>query len=191
MFTALKICATALAGCGILAANVVCAQDGPITVEVIGEVSTRCGFASSEPVAQLPTRDLEQGARFDIRIGLDCNTPYAFGVVATHGLLTNQTAQPNASSGYAYSKPYSVSVALQTNRGTVRSDACMSGDLVPGGSCAFAAAAAGSGLSSGDGISIDQDAVLTVEWGDQSAMPNRLAAGDYQDTLTMVVGPRA
>ncbi len=191
MFTALKMCATAVAGCGIFTANVVSAQEGPITIEVIGEVPTRCGFASSEPIAQLPTLDLEQGARFDIRIRLDCNTPYAFGVVATHGLLTNQTAQRYTSSGYAYSKPYSVSVALQTSRGTVRSDACMSGDLVPGGRCAFAAAAAGSGLSSGDGISIDQDAVLTVEWGDQSAMPNRLAAGDYQDTLTMVVGPRA
>lgn len=191
VFQALRTCATALAGCVILTAGVAHAQDGPVTIEVVSEVPPRCGFAGGELAGQMPLRDLERSARFDIRIGLDCNTPYAFGVVATHGLLTNLTARSGGSGGYAYTKRYSVSVALHTDQGTVRSDACISSDLVLGGTCMFAAASVGSGFSSGEGISVDRDAVLTVEWVDQSTMANRLAAGQYQDTLTMVVGPRA
>jgi len=166
------------------------AHDGPLTVELTSDVPPRCGFVGGSLSGQSSTPDLEQPARFDIRVKLDCNTPFAFGIVADRGQLTNLDASPDGSS-FAFAKPYRVSVALDTDKGTIRSDRCLSTDLVIGGSCSFAADAPGAGLSSRRGIAINRDAVLTVEWPDQSTMGNRLAAGRYRDTITMVVGPRA
>jgi hypothetical protein len=187
---ALRALATMCAISTLPLSSQVAAHDGALTVELTTEVPPRCGFVGGSLSGQGSTPDLDQSARFDIRIKLDCNTPFAFGVVADRGKLTNLDASPDGSS-YAFAKPYRVSVALDTDRGTIRSDRCVSTDLVSGGQCSFAADAPGAGLSSRRGISINRDAVLTVEWADQSTAGNRLAAGRYRDTLTLVVGPRA
>ncbi len=166
------------------------ADEGSLKVELVTQVPARCGFVAGSLIGQSATPDLERAARFDIRVKLNCNTPYSFGILAEQGKLTNRDAVPDRS-GYAFAKPYRVSVALDTDRGGVKSDFCRSTELVSGGHCAFAADAPGAGLSSRRGISINRDAILTVEWADQATMPSRLAAGRYQDTLTMVIGPRA
>lgn len=187
---ALRALATICALSTLSLSSPVAAHDGALTVELTTEVPPRCGFVAGSLSGQGKTPDLAEAARFDIRIKLDCNTPFAFGIVAERGKLTNLDATPDGSS-YAFAKPYRVSVALDTDRGTIRSDRCISTDLTVGGACSFAADAPGAGLSSRRGISINRDAVLTVEWADQSTAGNRLAAGRYRDTLTLVVGPRA
>lgn len=170
--------------------NAAAGHDEPLTVELTTHVPPRCGFVAGSLVGQSGMPDLEKAARFNIRVKLDCNTPLAFGLIAARGQLTNLDASPDNSS-FAFAKPYLVSVALETDLGTVHSDRCSSTDLVLGGSCPFTGAGPGEGLSSLRGIAINRDAVLTVEWPDQSAMGKRMAAGRYRDTLTMVVGPRA
>jgi hypothetical protein len=166
------------------------AQTGPVQVALEANIPPRCGFLPGTLVGQSRTPDLEAATRFDIQMMLDCNTPYAFGVVAQNGRLENLDAAPDGS-GFAFAKFYQLSVALETDLGVIRSARCRSDTLVVGGSCAFAAEAPGSGLSSRHGISVNRAATLTVEWPDQSITGHRLAAGRYRDTLILVVGPRA
>lgn len=166
------------------------AQNGQVQIELAASIPARCGFVAGSVTGQSRTPDLEAAARFDIRINLDCNTPYAFGVVAQNGRFTNLDAAADGS-GFAFEKPYLLSLALETDRGLVRSARCLSTTIVAGGACGFAAAAAGSGLSSQRGISINRHATLTVEWPDQDLAGQRLAPGRYRETLILVVGPRA
>lgn len=166
------------------------AHTDAISIDISATVPARCGFVAAGPESVSSTQDLELAASLSVRLALDCNAPYALGVVAEHGTLVNRDAAPDGS-GYAFEKDYRVSVALETDRGTVRSERCGSRDLVAGGSCSFAATQAGEGLGSGRGVSINRDAVLKIEWPAQSPAAPRLAAGRYRDTLILVVGARA
>lgn len=166
------------------------AQSSPVSIDISANIPPRCGFVPGTLSSQTGTPDLETPARFDIRLTLDCNTPYAFGVVAQAGQLANLDATADGS-GFAFAKPYLLTVALDTDQGTIRSERCPSTTLVLGGECSFAASAPGSGLSSRRGVSINRDATLTIEWTDQSRFERRLAPGRYRDTLILVVGPRA
>lgn len=166
------------------------AQSQPLSIELAAQIPPRCGFASGGVSGAAGTPDLEAAGHLSIRVRLDCNTPYALGVVATNGALTNLDARPDGS-GFAFAKPYSLQLALETDRGIIRSERCLSPQLRIGGDCSFMASAAGRGLGSGRGISVGRDAVLDIRWADQSTLPRRLAQGRYRDTLTLVIGPRA
>lgn len=166
------------------------AHSGPIEVELAAEIPPRCGFAEGNVRAPSGTADLEKQGRLTLRLRLDCNTPYAIGVVAEAGALTNLDALPDGS-GYAFSKQYALTLQLDTDQGKRTSSECTSPDLVAGGACPFASSAPGSGFSSGEGISVNRDATLLIEWPDQRMLRNRLAAGRYRDTVTLVIGARA
>lgn len=166
------------------------ANSDSVSVDVLARIKERCGFAASGPAYSGATPDLESAASFSLPVGLDCNTPYALGITSQRGALTNIDAS-NDGSGYAFAKAYRVSVALDTDKGVVRSSLCQSTDLVNGGSCAFASLVPGKGLKSGTGISVDRMATLTIDWPKQADNQPRLAAGHYNDTLILVIGPRA
>jgi hypothetical protein len=183
--------ACSIAACAVVfSAHSASAHPDSIAIDISATIPARCGFATSTPEAVSSTRDLELAANLSLRLGLDCNAPYALGVVAERGTLVNRDAAPDGS-GYAFEKDYRVSVVLETDRGLVRSERCGSRDLTPGGACSFAATQAGEGLKSGRGISINRDAILKIEWPDQSPSAPRLAAGRYRDTLILIVGARA
>lgn len=173
-----------------LAATSAYAQSESLEIDISAQIVARCGFAPGPNGAITAPQDLEEAASLATRIRLDCNTPYALGVTAVRGALVNLDAADDGS-GFAFSKAYGVSIALDTDQGVVRSNRCSSADLVSGGSCAFAGSATGEGLESGSGISIGRDATITVDWQAQAALHRRLAPGRYRDTLILVVGPRA
>jgi spore coat protein U-like protein len=179
-----------LAAAAAFAAAPVQAQTESLEIDISAQIVARCGFAPGSNGAITAPQDLEEAASLATRIRLDCNTPYALGVTAVRGALVNLDAADDGS-GFAFSKTYGVSIALDTDRGIIRSDRCSSADLISGGSCAFAGSAAGEGLESGSGISIGRDATITVDWQAQPALRRRLAPGRYRDTLILVVGPRA
>lgn len=165
------------------------ARTDSVDIDIAATIKARCGFQVAAPVSVDAPRDLETAARLSVAVGLDCNTPYAIGVTSEHGALVNTDASDDGS-GYAFRKRYRVSVALETDRGTVRSEPCNSVALVAGGECPFASSVSGKGLGSGRGISVGRNAVITVDWPSQTTLPRRLAAGRYKDTLILVVGPR-
>lgn len=161
-----------------------------VAIDVVARIKERCGFASGGPVSIAAPRDLESAANFSLAVGLDCNTPYALGVTSQRGALTNVDASDDGS-GFSFSKRYRVSVALETDKGVVRSAPCASDEMADGGRCAFASLVPGRGLKSGAGISVGRNAVISIDWGAQASAQPRLAAGRYKDTLILVVGPRA
>jgi hypothetical protein len=167
------------------------AQDGSVEIEVSAVIPERCGFAPSTPplLRSAPT-DLEAAQTFSVALPLDCNTPFAVGLVAERGALTNTTGTPDQS-GYAFAKTYGVRVTLDTSVGSIQSARCLSSDVVAGGTCEFATSMPGRGLESGQGIATPGEVTLTIDWPDQSTLTQRLAAGDYSDTITVVVGARA
>ncbi|WP_395397547.1 hypothetical protein WBP07_23665 [Novosphingobium sp. BL-8A] len=175
---------------GVLAASSAQAHTDSVAIDVTARIKERCGFASSGPDDLAAPRDLESAANFTVAVGLDCNTPYALGVTSQSGGLMNVDAT-NDGSGYAFSKRYRVSVALDTDKGIVRSQRCTSSEMEDGGSCDFASLVPGRGLKSGSGISVGRNAVITIDWPAQATNEPRLAAGHYKDTLILVVGPRA
>lgn len=175
---------------GFFAATPAVAQSESVSIDVIARISSRCGFAAGDLPSLTASADLEEPGQLLANVELDCNTPYAFGITAAHGALVNIDARDDES-GFAFAKTYRVAVALDTDQGVVRSQPCSSADLIEGGSCAFAASRPGEGFSSGPGISIGRRATLTIDWPPQSALPSRLAAGRYKDTLILVVGARA
>lgn len=166
------------------------AHSDSLDVDVRAKIKERCGFTPSAVTSVDAPRDLENAAKMTIAVGLDCNTPYAIGVTSERGALVNVDARDDGS-GFAFIKRYRVSVALETDRGIVRSEFCSSSDMTPGGRCHFATTVPGEGLKSGRGISVGRNAVISIDWPSQSALPRRLAAGRYKDTLILVVGPRA
>ena len=177
--------------CGLAAATSAAAQDASVEITVAAVIPERCGFArSAPPLLRSVVPDLEAAQTLSFALPLDCNTPFAVGVVADRGALTNDTSRPDGS-GYAFSKVYGVRLVLETSEGSVQSGLCASTDIVAGGTCDFATGQPGRGLSSGDGIAAPGGVTLTIDWPDQSAAPQRLAAGDYSDTITVVVGARA
>lgn len=165
------------------------AHPDSVAIDVTAEIKDRCGFTGTAPTSVDAPRDLEDAASLSIKVGLDCNTPYAVGVTSENGALVNLDASDDGS-GYAFEKKYRVAIALETDRGTVRSERCRSNELSADGRCDFAASRAGKGLKSGRGISVGRDAIITIDWPAQSTLPRRLAAGRYKDTLILVVGPR-
>jgi len=191
--------ALAAIACTVILASAVAATDADaapsadnrvIAIDLRARVAPRCGVKDGSRGSIDANQDLEDAARLTLRIGLDCNTPYAFGVTASHGALVNLDVADDHS-GYAFRKVYGLAVTLNTDAGAVHSTRCRSTDLVQGGRCAFAGNAVGEGLKSGRGISIDRDAVLTIDWPSQSTLPRRLAPGHYRDTLTITVGANA
>lgn len=167
------------------------AQDASVEIEVSAVIPRRCGFARlAPPPLRSATPDLETAQTLNFSLPLDCNTPFAVGVTAENGALTNTTSRPDGS-GFAFAKTYGVRMVLDTDHGNVRSARCLSSEIVAGGTCAFSSDQPGQGLESGDGIATPGAVTLMIDWPDQSTLNQRLAAGDYSDTITVVVGARA
>jgi hypothetical protein len=167
------------------------AQDAGVDITVSAVIPGRCGFSRIAPTPlRGVTPDLETAQTFSVSLPLDCNTPFAVGVRGEKGRLVNTTGAPDGS-GYAFDKSYGVRLTLETSDGDVRSGRCLSDQIVAGGNCDFASDQPGRGLGSGSGIAAPGGVTLTIDWPDQSTLNQRLAAGDYSDTITLVVGARA
>jgi hypothetical protein len=180
---------TALVALGLAAPAV--AQDAGVDITVSAVIADRCGFARLAPTPlRGVTPDLETAQTFSVSLPLDCNTPFAVGVRGENGRLVNVTSRPDGS-GYAFDKTYGVRLTLETSEGDVRSERCASDQIVAGGTCGFASDQPGRGLGSGGGVATPGAVTLTIDWPDQSTLNQRLAAGDYSDTITLVVGARA
>jgi hypothetical protein len=175
---------------GLAVSTPAAAQDSSVEILVSGVIPERCGFARLAPAQRSIVPDLETAQTLSFSMPLDCNTPFAVGVTAERGALTNVTSRPDGS-GYAFSKIYGVRMMLDTSAGAVQSARCQSDEIVVGGSCVFASDQPGRGLDSGGGIAAPGGITLTIDWPDQTGLTQRLAAGEYSDTITVVVGARA
>lgn len=167
-----------------------------IAIDVTATIAERCGIARGPATlasAALPDLETAQTLGFDFQ--LDCNTPFAIAVSSSNGAMvlddpTRAGPVGRTETGFSNRKAYSVALALETDDAPIATRPCDAADLVAAGSaCPFYGTVAGQGLSSGRRTAIRRNGRVIVGWrgGDDGI---RRAAGTYQDTLTIVVGPR-
>lgn len=158
-----------------------------VEVAVSAEVPVQCGFAGSETVVG-EAADLEKAHTETFRWELRCNAPYAVKARSLNGRLVHLGGADDGS-GYAFEKTYGVRLSLDTDQGIVSGARCSSESLRDAGAdCELSTPG---GLSSGAGISIGRDAIMTIDWPDQRELERRLAAGAYSDTIILEIGAKA
>ena len=99
----------------------------------------------------------------------------------------------NDAQGFGIVKPYDVALSFATDQaGQVDAGSCAAAALnAAQPSCSFYGAAPGTGFSPGEFVTaIRKDGSLAVSWKGEDGDTVRLAAGDYRDVITVVVGPR-
>ena len=169
-------------------------QQAVLKIDISAEVVGRCGVAATSPrTSELVRLDQPTTVTFDFE--LDCNTPFRIGLAARSGGMKLDDAAPGGADlhGFAATKPYDVSLRFGTDQaGQVDAGSCAASSLVPAnGTCNFYGAVAGSGFSPGRFVTaVQQGGTLQVSWKGEDADPVRLAAGNYSDVITVVVGPR-
>jgi hypothetical protein len=183
---------------GVVAAKV--PTTNTLKIDIEASIGERCGIAAVGA-------DSKDGGRIDVatsvsfQFKLDCNTPFRIGVAAEQGALQLvetggvTTARPGGRTpeGFATRKPYIASLQFATDQdGMVDAGDCDSDDLTSKrGGCDFFGNRPGTGFSAGrDSTAIGREGALTVRWRGEDTDTVRLAAGAYQEVLTIVVGPR-
>ena len=164
-----------------------------VDIEVSARVKDRCGV-SSNTAHNADVARIDQSTTLTFAFKIDCNAPFAIGASSRHGGLQKVGAAPETSNGFAIVKPYDVNLVVDTDSDTMRSAKCASGLLSASGTgrgCEFFGTTAGQGMSSRQRTAIGRDGTVTVHWNDGD-MENgrRLAAGQYQDVITVIVGVR-
>jgi hypothetical protein len=171
-------------------------------VEVTADIAPRCDVEAQGPRSATDLRiDWATRLQFDFR--LDCNAPFRIGLATLNGGL-RQVAAANAGAldadGFATMMPYDVALRFDTDQaGWVDAGSCASAALTSSaGGCRFYGRAVGEGMSPGARVTaIARTGTLAISWAGEDADGSggtsgraRLAAGDYADIITLVVGPR-
>jgi spore coat protein U-like protein len=155
-----------------------------LTIDVTGQVAGRCGF-SAPPVDQAHLGNLETPGSMTVDFTVNCNTPFRVRAVSANGGLKTSSVTGD---GFTNLLDYSLRLQLATDTGAL--DATCNADALvsAAGGCAYYGATAGEGLSSGTGVSLNTAGALQFGW---TTAPQRLVAGAYSDTLTIVVEARS
>ena len=155
-----------------------------LKLSLVGRIRSHCGFAAMPP-SSANLNDLSQGGSLELDFKLDCNSGFAVGVSSSNGGL-KRTGEDIGVSGFVTALDYDIGLAYQTDLGTVSAH-CPASSLSAGSpTCTFYSASASQGLSSGDGVAVDEPGSLTLRW--QPPSHARLVAGNYKDTITITVG---
>ena len=164
-----------------------------LQIDIEASISQRCGIAALGANSN-DTGRIDEPTRIAFRFGLDCNTPFKIGVAAQNGALQLVGANgPNAGiAGFAYRKNYVAGLQFNTDQtGLVSAGECASSALTSANTnCRFYGSEPGSGLYSGrNTTAIGREGELTVTWLGETSDAVRLAAGAYQEILTIIVAP--
>jgi hypothetical protein len=165
-----------------------------VEIDISAQLVGRCGIETVGPRTNEGDR-LDRDTTVVFAFELDCSTPFRIGLAAQHGALRLAGAAAGAPSldGFAIRKPYDVGLRFKTDQvGMQDAGSCASESLTASSpSCRFYAARAGEGFSPGEDVTaIQQPGTLQVSWSGEEPGGARLAAGNYEDTITIVVGPR-
>ena len=164
-----------------------------LQIDIEAQIGRRCGIAALGTKSNDSGR-IDQATRIAFAFALDCNTPFKIGVAAQHGglQLAGTTMPQQGNGGFATRKAYVAGLQFNTDQaGTIAAGDCGSASLLAANAtCRFYGAEPGSGLYSGRNITaIGREGELIVSWGGEDADSTRLAAGVYQETLTIIVAP--
>ena len=184
-------------GVGLVALGTPARASGPtdsISINVKAVVAQRCAIAAGQRTTKpVP---IDQAQSFALGFELDCNTPFRISISSQSGALRLMGVPESAVAlaGFGIEKPYRVALSMTTDTlGAIDAGDCPSQDLLAGaGACPFYGKVGGNaGFSPGaQETAIQRQGQLLISWaGDDASAPQRLAAGDYQDRLTVEVAP--
>jgi hypothetical protein len=158
-----------------------------LTIDLTGRVRAHCGFKTPPPNS-VTVQDLSSAGSLSEPFTLDCNTPFRLRVSSQNGTLALKSAAADAPAAFGQSDPYQLEVKFSTDLGNV-DETCASTELhSSGGGCDFFGDKTGQGVSSGKGVALGSQGALNISW---TAPTTTLVAGQYVDTLTIVVEPRS
>jgi len=153
-----------------------------LTVNAKGTIGTSCTLAAS---SQFAAPDLSASGSVTAQASVNCNTGFKINALSANGAIANGTVAP---ANFTNLVPYALTLSVPLESGTPNpiTATCASSTLVAGQSgCALSPADPG-GLSSGGKASINKTATLTVAY-TVPALPTRLIAGSYSDTITLTI----
>lgn len=155
-----------------------------LTVDLVGQIPSRCGF-SSAPASSVSLGDLSKAGTVDVDFALSCNSTFAIRIASENNALRHVDPSLNATDTHDVTLDYDVALSFTTDLGTV-ADHCAASAL-GAGACALHGTGAGEGLSSGNGVCFGENGSLKISW---QVPSKQLYAGQYQDSLTIIVEPR-
>jgi hypothetical protein len=165
-----------------------------LKIDIEASIGERCGISALGAKSKDAGRiDTANSVSFNFK--LDCNTPFRIGVAAQNGAmqLVSSEGASTEFGGFATRKSYVAGLAFNTDQdGLVDAGECDSAKLSAAqADCDFYGAQPGKGFSAGRrSTAIGTEGSLTVRWSGSEGDTARLVAGTYEETLTIVVGPR-
>jgi hypothetical protein len=157
---------------------------GAQSIEIVatGTIPGKCTVAVASPFGGA---NLSVAGSVQASASVDCNNRFKLNALSSNGALVTATVLPTGSS-FVRRLDYSLALSFQNDAGVTISATCPSAELTTGrGDCALSPANS-AGLSSGAATAINRIAGLTVSWA-PPALPARLVAGSYSDTITLSI----
>ena len=112
------------------------AQQGPLQLDLQGEITARCEFLGFENAGQAV--DLTGGSIQTFDFGIDCNLPMRIDLLSENGALVNEAfdALESAGNGWTARMPYDATVTIDSIglRETTTSEAMAAGVTYQSGS---------------------------------------------------------
>lgn len=152
-----------------------------VQIAVEGRITPKCdiderGLSSSR---HINLGEANKAGKHQFDFGINCNAPFKYTIESTYGAMVSQTQLASLTPQFAREVPYTVSVHIPTDDVDIN-DRCPSKTIKAGHvTCPL--------HDSRNGIAIDQQGTVTVEW---AASPKPLLAGAFSDQLTIKVGVR-
>lgn len=151
-----------------------------VTVNASWRVMPLCTVAAA---SAFPIADLGEAGNRSATATVTCNKSFKISASSANGAIRTSGAAP---AGFANALPYTLRIDVPLDDGSRISASCTSPTLVAGQSACPLSPANGTGLTSAGRIATSQAATLTVSWS-AVALPTRLIAGSYADTITLSI----
>ena len=173
----MRTCAGAVLAAAICSASA--AHADAVNIPVSGTITGTCSLTKG---ADFPTANLSANASVQATAIVNCNTAFKIKATSANGALKNiKLVQAN----FTNSEPYTLTVTVPLDAGAPVSSSCLASGLIAGQStCALAPN--GAGLSSGTASATNKTATLSAGW-TLPALPTRLLAGTYSDTISISI----
>jgi hypothetical protein len=170
---AAALCAAALGG--VLHPSMTAdAASERVRIEVTGRIVPACSSATS--TTTLNIGDPSKAGSTSYSFTVDCNAPFKYTMQSDNGAL-RLVGAPAAAARASVEVPYKVHINIPLTFGGAIDDTCASAAIKQGAtSCHFS--------DSGRKVAIEKKASAEISW---NGAPGQLAAGQYNDRLTVTV----